>query len=323
MEKIYVVIPNWNGADLIAECLNSLKKQTQKHKVIVVDNGSIDESIEIIETKFPDVELIKLPKNTGFSGGVNTGIRQALANGAEAIALFNNDAVADSKWLESLVLAMESRKDTGVVTCKLLRNDKKHFDSTGDYYSVYGMPFPRARNQKDTGQYEKPEEVFGASGGASLYSAEMLKQIGIFDEKFFAYYEDVDISFRAQLAGWKVFYEPKAVVYHHVSATSSKLGDFTRYHATKNFFMLYLKNMPGWLFWKYLPLFILQSARLCASSILKGGAVPFFKGFGKALLNTPAVLKDRHAIQTSRKVSISYIDSLLYKSRPPRIPKIS
>lgn len=323
MKKIFIVIPNWNGADFIAECLFSLAQQTLKAKVVVVDNGSVDKSIEIIESSFPDVHLIKLPKNTGFAGGVNTGIRYALENGAEAIALFNNDAVAEPDWLIHLLQTMGGNEKRGIVSCKQMRSDKKYIDSTGDFYSIWGMPFPRGRNQLDEGQYDKPEELFSAPAGATLYRAQLFEDIGLFDEIFFAYLEDVDISFRAQLAGWKVFYEPKAVVYHYVGATSSKLGSFSRYHFIKNFYMLYAKNMPGWLYWKYLPFFTLQAVRLGASATLKGSGLAYFKGTGKAFLNTSHIIKERRRIQKNRKAGTKHIDSMLYKSRPPRIPTIS
>ena len=322
MKKIFVVIPNWNGADMITWCLDSLSNQTLKHEVVVVDNGSTDESISIIKANFPNVHLVCLPRNTGFTGGVNTGIRYALEQNADAVALLNNDAVVDKQWLEQLAKFLDANPEAGIVTGKLLRDDKKHFDSTGDYYSVWGMPFPRGRNVLDNGQYDQPEPVFSASGGASLYRSSMLDQIGLFDDKFFAYYEDVDISFRARLAGWQVFYEPKAVAYHHVGATSSKLGSFTRYHATKNFYLLYGKNMPGWLFWKYLPRFTLQAIRLAISSIGRGGGLAYARGVVKALINIPSVVADRHKIQNSRKSSVQSIDSLLYKKRPPSIPKL-
>lgn len=320
MEKIFVVIPNWNGADMVGDAIKSLQNQTQKHHVVVVDNGSVDESISIIEFQFPDVHLIKLPKNTGFAGGVNTGIRYALEQNALAIALFNNDAVADKDWLKQLVSTMEPNEKVGIVSCKQLRKDKEHFDSTGDFYSVWGTPFPRGRNRKDKGQYDKQEEIFSAPAGATLYRADLFKEIGLFDEEFFAYYEDVDISFRAQLAGWKVVYQPAAMVYHEVSATSNKLGSFTRYHATKNFYLLYAKNMPGRLFWKYLVQYKIQAARLAASSFMKGGGWAYFTGWLKAVTLIPHILRERRRIQRSRKVSVPYIDSMLYKQRPPKIP---
>lgn len=320
---VAVVIPNWNGADYIIDCLESLQKQSQKGLIVVVDNGSVDNSVDIIEKNFPEVVLLKQQKNLGFAGGVNKGIRYALDNGADLVALLNNDAVAEENWLKNLVDTSASSPNIGIVTGKLTRIDRILLDSTGENYSVWGMPFPRGRDQKDSGQYDDLEEVFGATGGASLYKTEMLKEIGLFDEEFFAYYEDVDISFRAQLAGWKVLYEPKAVAYHHVSATSSKLGSFTRYHATKNFYLLYAKNMPGWFYWKYLPLFSIQSLRLALSSLLKGGILPYLKGALKAHLLTVHVLRERHKIQSNRKVSANYIDKLLYKKRPPKITKIN
>ncbi len=311
-----VVIPNWNGDKWLGECLDSLLLQTVKTTIVVVDNGSIDDSINLVEKKYPMVHLIKLPKNTGFAGGVNTGIRYSLEQGYDAVALLNNDATVDKHWLQELITTLEDNAKIGIATCKLLHTDELHFDSTGDFYSVWGLPFPRARNQKDIGQYDKNEFVFSASGGASLYRSALLKKIGIFDENFFAYYEDVDISFRAQLAGWLVSYAPKARAYHRISATSSQLGSFTRYHATKNFYMLYAKNMPGWLFWKYLPLYATQCARMFVSSIIHRRFLIQIKSFGKFLTLIPQVIVDRRTIQKNRKVSIAYIDSMLYKKRP-------
>lgn len=319
--KMFVVIPNWNGAEMLAEAIKSIRNQSQENTIVVVDNASVDDSVELVESRFTDVVLIKNDINKGFAGGVNTGIRYALDNGAEAIALFNNDAVAKKDWLKRLCETLTANPETGIVTCKLMRDDKEHFDSTGDFYSVWGIPFPRGRNQKDIGQYDKAESVFGASGGASLYRAEMLREIGLFDERFFAYYEDVDISFRAQLAGWKVKYNPEAVAYHHIGATSSKLGDFTRYHSIKNFLLLYTKNMPVKLYWKYLPYFLYQFMRTTARSMTDGKPQVWLKSVFKFLTYLPSILRDRHIIQKQRKITVAEVDQLLYRSRPPQIPK--
>lgn len=319
--NIYVVIPNWNGADMLAACLQSLLQQTLKASIVVVDNGSKDESVSLIERQFPQVTLIKSTKNLGFAGGVNVGIKYALDNRADAVALFNNDAVADKDWLKNLAVALRSEK-TGISTCKFMRDDKKHFDSTGDFYSIRGIPFPRGRNQPDNGQYNEPEDVFGASGGASLYRSSMLKDIGLFDEKFFAYYEDVDISFRAQLAGWKIRYTPSAVAYHMVGATSSGMGSFSHYHSNKNFYFLYIKNMPGKLFWKYLPSFAYQACRSLASSLIHGRIVSWLKAILFVVWKLPSVIKDRQKIQSARKVDTEYIDSLLHHGKPPISPEL-
>lgn len=318
--KVFVVIPNWNGADMLAECLKSVQNQTLEHTIIVVDNGSVDNSIDLIEREFKDVVLLKNPKNLGFAGGVNTGIRYALEHQATAVALFNNDAVADKDWLKNLHDTLKNESEAGIVTCKLLRNDRKHIDSTGDFYSVWGIPFPRGRNQIDNKQFDAEKYVFAASGGASLYRASMLREIGIFDERFFAYYEDVDLSFRAQLNGWKVLYEPKSLAYHEVSATSSKLGDFTRFHSIKNFLILYTKNMPARLYWKYLPVFFYQFLRTTARSIIDGKLHIWFKALATFIIYLPKILKDRRFIQKMRKIEVNEVEKKLYTSQPPKIP---
>lgn len=320
--KVYLVVLNWNGKDFIRECLDSLQKQTYPAEIVVVDNGSTDGSAELIEKEYPDIHLIKEAYNHGFSGGVNIGIKHAMENGADAIALFNNDAVASKDWLKNLIDSMKKDKKIGIVTGKLMRDDRKHFDSTGDNYSIRGIPFPRGRNLVDRGQFNKEEYVFGASGGASLYRVSIFKEIGLFDEKFFAYYEDVDISFRAQLFGWKVLYQPKAVAYHKVSATSSKLGNFAHFHSNKNFYFLYIKNMPGKLFVKYLPSFAYQAVRSAASSFIHLRIISYLKAILFVIVSVPAVLWSRRKIQKSRKVSVAYIDSLLHHSKPPISPKL-
>lgn len=313
-----IVIPNWNGREFIGETLQSLEKQSAD--VLVVDNGSVDGSVDYLEQKFPNIILLKEPRNLGFAGGVNIGIRYALAHNYKYVALFNNDALAGENWLRTLVNATNTHSKTGIVTGKLMLMDKKHLDSTGDFYSTIGMPFPRGRHEKDIGQYDEAEEVFGGSGGASLYKTELFKEIGLFDEDFFAYFEDVDISFRAQLAGWKVWYEPRAVAYHRLSATSSQLGTFSYYHTIKNFLLLYDRNMPTILYWKYLPLFMYQFARMFAGSIKHGLFFVFMRAVIRVLLLTPKTLRLRSRRRSLCRVSVAQIDRSLYHAKPPTPP---
>jgi hypothetical protein len=320
--NICVVIPNWNGKELLKPCLDSVMAQKQPCEVIIVDNGSTDGSAEYLKKHFPGAKVIELDKNYGFAGGVNAGIKVAMKDGADFIALLNNDAVAEPDWLGNLLETAEKHPQVGIVTSKILRKDKKHLDSTGDFYSIWGLPFPRGRNEVDSGQYDTLTEVFAGSGGASLYRAKMLDEIGLFDEDFFAYFEDVDISFRAQLAGWRVNYEPTAVVYHAVGGTSSKLGGFSRYHSSKNFILLYTKNMPASLFWQYLPLFLLQWLRWLASGTMRGHLWSFLKGWLVAMLLMPKVLIKRRHIQKARKIPVKYIKDVLYHKRPPRPTKL-
>ena len=322
MMKIFVVIPSWNGADYLKDCLESLNKQTYPHKVILVDNGSTDNTTELLNEKFKKVIIVKNSKNLGFAGGVNSGIKYALENDADGAALFNNDAVADKNWLKSLVDSMSKEESIGIVASKIMIEKSDKLDSTGEFYSTYGIPFPRGRNQIDKGQFDKENAVFGASGGASLYRTKLLREIGIFDERFFAYYEDVDISFRAHLAGWRIAHEPKAIAYHKVGGTSSKMGDFTRYHSIKNFLILYTKDMPTKLYWKYLPKFLYQFARTTIRSLVDGKPHVWAKSVAVFLFYLPSILIDRQRIQRSKKISTKYIDEILYKERPPKIPSV-
>lgn len=334
-KRLYVVIPNWNGIDLIRECLESLRHQTVKHHVIVVDNGSVDGSDQLIRDEFPEVQLLAFPNNAGFAGGVNRGIRPALEQGADYIALFNNDAVADPDWLENLAKTAEANPRAGMVAAKIATQDGTHLDSTGDFYSIWGFAFPRGRGEADTGQYDGTgsRRVFAASGGASLYRAATLEDIGLFDERFFAYFEDVDISFRARLAGWDVLYEPKARVRHFIGGTSSRIdrkgekveapahndrpSPFARFQTVKNFHYLYWKNMPGRLFWEYLPLYLASWAMMLVSDLKRGLIGSNLRANWAALRQAAPVLRDRAKIQRKRKVTPEEIDELLVHSLPP------
>lgn len=305
--NICVIIPNWNGKDVILHALLSLQQQTLAHHVIVVDNGSDDDSVEAIKKRFPEVEVIALSKNRGFAGGVNVGIRKAIKDKFSHIALLNNDAVADKVWLKELIGAMEDRPDVVITTGKMLRNDHKHLDSAGEFIRRSGMPFPRGRDEYDRGQYNQSGFVFAASGGASLFRSSLFKEIGLFDEDFFAYYEDVDISFRAQLVGHKIWYEPRALAYHRVGHTSKKLGGFTRYHSVKNYVMLYNKNMPGALFWTRKPLFFGQLLRMFFGSIRDHQLGSFTRAIGWGLWHVLSTLSKRRVIQKKRTESVSHI----------------
>ena len=318
-QSIYVVIPNWNGEDFLADCLEPLLKQTHKCNIVVVENGSTDGSDQILARYGDKITVLKQPKNLGFDGGVNVGIKYAMRKKADHIALLNNDAIVQKDWREKLSSVLDSNGSVGIVTSKILHFDEDRLDSTGDFYTIYGLPYPRGRNEIDHGQYDDKLEIFGASGGASMYRVAMFREIGIFDEDFFAYYEDVEISFRAQLHGWAVRYQPKAEVRHHINGTSSKISGFATYHSAKNFWFTYVKNMPALLFWKYLPLACYWYCRMFAARLVKGGFWPFFKGWIAGIILLPKKFKQRLAIQKNRAVNNAYIDSIISHHRPPKI----
>jgi len=322
MQKVSIVVPNWNGEKSLADCLESLRNQTPTPHIILVDNGSTDSSLQLTTDYSPEVEIILLGNNQGFAGGVNFGIKRSLELGVDYIALFNNDAVADKRWLENLTQAMQNSPRSGIVTSKMLSGNGKTIDSTGDFYTIWGLPHPRGRGEKTTPKYDKDSDVFGGSGGASLYRTKMLRQIGLFDEDFFAYYEDVDLSFRAQLAGWKVAYEPKAVVYHQIGGTSGKIKDFTTYQTMKNLPWLLWKNVPRGLLLKILPRFMLAYWGIYLSAIRRGQVLPATKGGLVSFILLPKKLLQRHNIQKNRMVSDDYIKSIIIYDLPPNAHKL-
>jgi GT2 family glycosyltransferase len=205
------------------------------------------------------------------------------------------------------------------VTSKLLLDDRVHIDSTGDFYSTWGWAYPRGRDEVDKGQYDGPDsrEVFCGSGGASLFRAAMLADVGLFDEDYFAYLEDQDLGFRAQLMGWRALYEPRAVAYHRMMGTSATLSNFGRYQAIRNCIYLYAKNLPAPLCWKYLPKFLLGLALMAANDVRRRRFWAIAGAYVDAAIHLPAILRKRRQVQASRRVDVRYIDSILIHPLPP------
>jgi len=221
-----------------------------------------------------------------------------------------------------LVDTLETQPAYGIATCKLLSIDGEHLDSTGDYYTTWGLPYPRGRNETDVDKYDKSTEVFAASGGASLYRVQMLREIGLLDEDFFAYYEDVDLSFRAQLASWKIAYVPASRVYHATSTTGSRIKGFFTEQTMKNLPMLLWKNVPRAYLPMILPRFALVYLMFFASAIQRGQLSYAIKGSWRALTLWPKKHRERRDIQASKKVSDTYIGSMLTYDLPPNATKL-
>ena len=218
--KATVVIPNLNGAGWLKDSIESVWAQTmQDFELIVVDNGSTDESLEIARSYQgrPGYILIENKANTGFSYAVNQGIRMAKG---EYVALFNNDAFAEPDWLENLIAAAEQDpKIFGVSSLMIRHFERELADDAGDYVTLLGFACKRGDGLRWQ-RYLKPGRVFSACGGAALYRKSILDEIGLFDENFFAYFEDVDISWRANSLGYKNVYCPTARCYHIAGATT-------------------------------------------------------------------------------------------------------
>jgi GT2 family glycosyltransferase len=314
--RIATVVLNWNGQDYLEKCLDSVLSQTQKSTVVVVDNNSHDSSRGVIESYDGRVIPLYNKDNLGFAGGVNTGIRYAIENNFDAVALLNPDAIADTHWLESLVAVLEKQKDVGIVTGCLLTKDGAAIDSTGELYSIWGLPFPRNRNNSSNSASTSQEDVFGGSGGASLYRVRTLKDIGIFDEDFFMYFEDVDISFRAQLNGWRVVYNPNSIAYHHIGASSGRVKGLYTYHAMKNWPLLLIKNVPSELLKTVVPRFICAYILFIGKSLFRGHLWYTLKGIWKAMTLLHKKINERRIIQSNKRVDSDYILSIIVNDLP-------
>lgn len=321
-DTVLVVVLNYLGYEDTINAVKSLLTQSYPHfSILVVDNGTEHASSTRLSGFLNTLESEKIllkrsPLNLGFAGGVNLGITYGLEHAFDYIALFNNDAIAKKDWLESLIRSAH-KTNSAITTGLLLNSSGARIDSTGEFYSIWGMSFPRSRGL-DVSKAPSSDFVFGATGGASLYKASLFRQIGLFDKTFFAYYEDTDISFRAHLAGHKVYYTKDAIAHHQQGATSSKIPGFTAYQTFKNLPLLFWKNVPTKLLHKVGPRFLLLYVLIFGNALKKGSGWPALKGVLASIWYfwTSALWK-RFKIQHHKQVSARYIWSILYHDLPP------
>lgn len=266
---IDVIIPNYNGAALLPTCLDALRAQTRRDFcVVVVDDGSTDDSVELMRRNYPEVQVIVMPRNRGLAAAVNAALD---ATGGEYVALLNNDTEADPRWLEHLVGALERYPAYDFAASKLLLFDRRdHIHSAGDYYRKDGVPGNRGVWQRDQGQYDVMEEVFGPCAGAAAYRRSALEALAeegrVLDEDLVMYCEDVDLNLRARLSGRRTIYVPRAVVYHMLSATGG--GALASYYCGRNFLLVWAKNMPPRLARRYWPALLRSQIGFVLSSLL-------------------------------------------------------
>lgn len=241
--KVTVVIPNYNGIKYIRDCMDSLRKQEGiDFELLIVDNGSKDGSLEVLQEEYTEARVIALEENTGFCHAVNLGIQNS---NTPYVILLNNDTVVKAGFVESLVKAIEeSERIFSVSSMMLSMKDESIIDDAGDGYSMLGWAYARGKG-KTVSRYEKRAEIFAACGGAAIYRKAIFEEIGYFDENHFAYLEDIDIGYRARIYGYRNVYEPAAKVIHAGSATSgSRYNEFkTKLSSANNAYMI-AKNMP-------------------------------------------------------------------------------
>jgi GT2 family glycosyltransferase len=306
-----VIIPNWNGLAHLPTCLEALRAQTYPHtEVIVVDNGSSDSSQDYITREHPAVRLLALDRNLGLTGGNNLGFRAAKG---EILISLNNDTEAEPGFVESLVEALLDHPEAGMAAAKMRLFDRRDtLHSAGDGYGVDGIPFNRGVWQRDEGQFDQPGWIFGGCGGAVAYRRAMLDQVGLFDESFFMYCEDVDLNWRSQLAGWKCWYTSEAVVYHKLSATGG--GPVASYYTGRNTLWVIAKNYPGALFRKYWT-HILRAQWAVSYAAMRAwrgrAARARLRGQLAGLFGWPRMMGKRRPIQAIRRVTDEYVEGLL------------
>ena len=308
--KVSIVVPNWNGMKFVGMCLDSLAQlDFEGHEVIVVDNGSSDGSREMIEEQYPWVRLLKMPDNMGFAIACNEGIK---ASNAEYIVLLNNDIEVTPDWLKELYEGMERHPECGMGTTKMMFLDNRDvFYNTGDLFHSWSAGGGRGQGEKDTGQYEEEDYVFGACAGAGIYRRELFNQVGLFDEDFFIFAEDVDLNMRGQLKGLKAIYLPKAKVFHIGTATVGLYSDRYVYLCKRNDVWVMIKNYSLRLYFKYLFSVWKHQFADIKYFTYRGQGQVLLKSKWDALKMLPQMLARRYQIQTKRSAPDEHIEKLI------------
>ena len=241
--RVSVVVPNYNGIAFVENCLKALIQDAPKAEILVVDNGSTDGSRELVIEKFPQVRVIALGENFGFCKASNVGMQKA---SSPYVILLNNDTEVLPGFTEAMVSALQLEPRAFSAGAKMIQlHDQEKIDDAGNFYCALGWAFARGKD-KPVEYYEKPDEIFAACGGAAIYRKALLERIGYLDESHFAYLEDIDLGWRAKIAGWKNIYEPRAKVLHVGSGTSgSRYNEFKVHLSSRNSIYLVYKNMPA------------------------------------------------------------------------------
>lgn len=308
--RVSVIIPNWNGAAHLPTCLAALRAQTfRDFEVTLADNASTDGSRELLARDYPEVRLIALDRNLGFAGACNAGLRAARG---EFCILLNNDTEAAPDWLAEVLAAFERHPEAGIIASKMLLFDRRNILHTaGDVFRMDGTPGNRGVWEADRGQYAEGP-VFSANGGSAAYRRLMLDQVGLLDEDFFFSCEDLDLAWRAQLAGWRVVYAPRAVVYHKLSATGG--GVTASFHDGRNFIYLLVKDVPASVWRRHWFAIVRAQLRITWQALRAGrgaAARARLRGQLAGVLGLPKLLRKRRSVQAARKVSAEYLESIL------------
>lgn len=317
---VTVVIVNWNGGDLLAQCVRHLQAQTVlPSQVLLVDNASSDDSLEQLPV-WDRLVILRMSRNLGFAAGNNHAVAQC---NTEYVALLNPDAFASPDWLEQLLAAAKAHPQSAAFGSRQLCNeDPNRLDGIGDCYHWSGMAWRAGHGQIQHARHLVEREIFAPCAAAALYRRATFVAAGGFDESYFCYMEDVDLGFRLRLAGHTARYAPAAVVRHVGSATSGgRHSDFSVFHGHRNMVWTFVKNMPGILFWALLPLHIGANFAALAYFGLRGQSKVIARAKWHALMGLRGAWKRRSEIQRRRTAPVLDIYRVLNKRFWPRPPK--
>lgn len=312
----------YNAGPYLEELSESLSRLTFKpRRVIVVDNASSDGAVEALAERHMDVEVLRPGRNVGFAAGNNEGARAA--SDCEWIALLNQDAFPEPGWLDALVQAAREHPEFTMITSRLDRATAPgELDGSGDVFHVSGLAWRRDHRRPVT-EGAGAGEVFSACAAAALYRRDAFLAAGGFDERFFCYFEDTDLAFRLRLQGHRCWYEPRSVVRHVGSGTAGVESDFTIYHSHRNLVWTYVKNMPGRLFWIYLPQHLLLNVLSVGWFSVRGQARAILAAKRDAVRELPQMLRDRRAIQARRSVKTTDLLRMMSRGRGAYVTAMS
>jgi GT2 family glycosyltransferase len=306
-----VAVLSYDGRHLLEVILPSLARQSfRDFEVVVVDNGSRDDTLDWLGEHWPQVQVVSLPHNVGVTAALNV---CAHAGRGELVGLFNNDLELEPDCLGELVAALQEYRQAGWAGAKLRDFEQRDvLDGAGDVFTWAATGGRRGHGERDVGQYDEPRAIFGACGGAALYRRTTLQRVGEFDEDFFAFYEDFDWNLRAQLAGFSCRYVPSAVVYHMGSATIGRgLSDFTRYHLWRNTLWIVAKDLPARALLRHAPHLLLGQLVNLAVAIRDRKLAIWLRVWRDALGGLPRMLRKRREVQAQRRISASALEAIV------------
>jgi GT2 family glycosyltransferase len=309
--KVTIIIPNYNGVQHLTYCLPFVISQTYPNfEIVLVDNGSTDNSISFIKQHFPQIQLIANKSNLGFAEANNLAIQ---ATTAPYIVTLNNDTLVKDNWLSEMMNVAQSQAKVGMVACKILNLRYHHLmDSAGMDIDQAGMAWNRYNNLPNNPTETEPYEVFCPNGAAALYKRAMLEETGLFDEAFFAYCEDMDLGWRGRLMGWQCLYVPTAIVYHYHSATSKQGSKFKRYLISRNRIWTVIKNYPD--IWFNLPQLVFYDTLALVYRIIKEKKLTPLYGRVAIIPQLKKMLQQRQIIQCKRTVTTQQLKALMLPS---------